>query len=161
MLELLSAKEMAEADRLAIAGGVAGLTLMENAGSAVADEVARRFPDASRVTVLCGPGNNGGDGFVAARLLRGKGYTVRLALLGEVARLPSDAAAMAKRWDGMIEALKLDLLEGADVIVDGLFGAGLARDIEATPRPDRSHQSSAIPVIAIDVPRALTARPAR
>ena len=97
MLELLTAKEMSEADRLAIAGGVPGLTLMENAGSVVADEVARRFPDAGRVTVLCGPGNNGGDGFVAARLLRDKGYTVRLALLGDVARLAGDAAAMAKR----------------------------------------------------------------
>ncbi len=147
---------MAEADRLAIAGGVAGLVLMENAGSAVADEVARRFPDVRRVTVLCGPGNNGGDGFVAARLLRDKGYTVRLGLLGEVARLPSDAATMAKRWDGTIEALKLDFLEGADVIVDGLFGAGLARDIEGDAASlIEAINQSAIPVIAIDVPSGI------
>lgn len=156
MLELLTAKEMADADRLAIAGGVPGLTLMEKAGSAVADEVARRFPDASLVTVLCGPGNNGGDGFVAARLLRDRGYTVRLGLLGEVARLPGDAAAMAKLWDGTIEALSLDLLEGAEIIVDGLFGAGLARDIEgeATNLIEAVNQS-AIPVIAIDVPSGI------
>jgi ADP-dependent NAD(P)H-hydrate dehydratase / NAD(P)H-hydrate epimerase len=156
MLELLTAKEMAEADRLAIAGGVSGLTLMENAGSVVADEVARRFPDAGRVTVLCGPGNNGGDGFVAARLLRDKGYTVRLALLGDVARLAGDAAAMAKRWDGTIEAPKPDLHEGADVIVDGLFGAGLARDVEGeAAKVIEAVNESAIPVIAIDVPSGI------
>ncbi|MGH9808148.1 MAG: NAD(P)H-hydrate epimerase, partial [Terriglobia bacterium] len=69
MLEILTAEEMGRADRLAIDGGVRGATLMENAGRAVADEVARRYPDAGTVTVLCGPGNNGGDGFVAARHL--------------------------------------------------------------------------------------------
>ncbi len=156
MLELLTAKEMAEADRLAIAGGVPGLTLMEKAGSAVADEVARRFPDARRVTVLCGPGNNGGDGFVVARLLRDKGYAVRLGLLGDVARLPDDASGMAKRWGGTIEPLNLDLLEGADIVVDGLFGAGLARDIEGeAARLIEAVNQSDIPVIAIDVPSGI------
>lgn len=156
MLELLTAKDMAEADRLAIAGGVQGLTLTENAGSAVADEVARRFPDVRRATVLCGPGNNGGDGFVAARLLQDRGYTVRLGLLGAVARLPGDAAAMAKRWDGTIEPLQLNLLEGAEIVVDGLFGAGLARDIEGeAARLIEAINASAIPVIAIDVPSGI------
>src|SRR3990172_996227 len=156
MLELLTAKEMAEADRLAIAGGVTGLALMEQAGSAVADEVARRFPDARRVTVLCGPGNNGGDGFVAARLLRDKGYAVRLGLLGDKARLPAGAAAMAELWQGTIEALELDLLASADVIVDGLFGAGLARAIEGEPASlIEAVNSSDIPVIAIDVPSGI------
>jgi len=156
MLELLTAKEMAEADRLAIAGGVTGLALMEQAGSAVADEVARRFPDARRVTVLCGPGNNGGDGFVAARLLRDKGYAVRLGLLGDKARLPAGTAAMAELWQGTIEALELDLLASADVIVDGLFGAGLARAIEGEPASlIEAVNSSDIPVIAIDVPSGI------
>ena len=156
MLELLTAKEMAEADRLAIAGGVTGLALMEQAGSAVADEVARRFPDARRVTVLCGPGNNGGDGFVAARLLRDKGYAVRLGLLGDKARLPAGAAAMAELWQGTIEALELDLLASSDVIVDGLFGAGLARAIEGEPASlIEAVNSSDIPVIAIDVPSGI------
>jgi NAD(P)H-hydrate epimerase len=156
MLELLTAKEMAEADRLAIAGGVPGIALMETAGSAVADEVARRFPDAERVTVLCGPGNNGGDGFVAARLLRDKGYAVRLGLLGEVERLSGDAAAMAKRWEGTTEAPSLDLLEGADIIVDALFGAGLARDIEGeAANLIEAVNATGIPVIAIDVPSGI------
>jgi ADP-dependent NAD(P)H-hydrate dehydratase / NAD(P)H-hydrate epimerase len=153
MLELLTAKEMGEADQLAGEAGVPGLALMEKAGGAVADEVASRFPDARRVSVLCGPGNNGGDGFVAARHLLDKGYAVRLGALGDVAKLPGDAGANAKRWQGTIEPLGLDLLEGAGVIVDGLFGAGLTRDIEGdAARIIEAVNASDIPVIAIDVP---------
>ena len=130
MLELLTSEEMGQADRLAMEGGVPGLELMENAGRAVADEVAARFPDASEVAVLCGPGNNGGDGFVAARHLLDKGYAVRLGFNGDPSRLPDDAAAMAKAWTGAIEPLSAELLSHADVVVDALFGAGLARPIE-------------------------------
>src|SRR6185437_11364683 len=126
MLELLTADEMARADTLAIAGGVAGATLMENAGRAVADEVTKRFPDQESVVVLCGPGNNGGDGFVAARHLMERGYRVRLGFDGDQGRLPKDAAAMAKRFPGRIEPLSPDILAGAGVVVDALFGAGLA-----------------------------------
>ncbi len=138
MLELLTAKEMGEADRLTIASGVPGARLMENAGRAVAEEVARRFPDAARVAVLCGPGNNGGDGFVAARHLKDKGYAVALGLLGDPAKLPADAAAMAKRWEGPVEPLSLDLLARAD--------CGRGCDLRRRPRPpsrrDRLRRSS-------------------
>ena len=130
MIELLTADEMARADTLAVAGGVAGATLMENAGRAVAEEVARRFPDAGDIAVLCGPGNNGGDGFVAARHLQERGYKVSLGFDGDEARLPADAAAMAKRNDGTRQPLDPALIAGADVVVDGLFGAGLARPVE-------------------------------
>jgi NAD(P)H-hydrate epimerase len=156
MLELLTSAEMGEADRLAIAGGVPGLTLMENAGSAVAAEIAKRFPDARRVAVLCGPGNNGGDGFVAARLLRDRGYTLRLGFKGDPASLPADAAAMAKSWSGVIEALGHELLQGSDVVVDALFGAGLARPIEgACADLIEAINASSLPVVAIDVPSGI------
>ena len=75
---------MGEADRLTIAGGTAAMELMENAGRAVADDVAKRHPPGTAVAVVAGPGNNGGDGLVAARLLRERGYPVRVLLLADV-----------------------------------------------------------------------------
>ena len=153
MLELLTAEEMGRADRLAIEGGVPGLTLMENAGRAVADEVSRRYPDARQVAVLCGPGNNGGDGFVAARHLLDRGYAVRLGFNGDPGRLPADAAENAKLWAGRTEPLGPDLIENADVVVDALFGAGLARSIEgAFAALIASVNEAGLPVIAVDVP---------
>jgi len=156
MLELLTAEEMACADRLTIEGGVPGATLMENAGRAVADEVSRRFPDAETVAVLCGPGNNGGDGFVAARHLKERGYKVRLGFNGDPARLPADAAAMAERWGEARQKLSSDLLSGGDVVVDALFGASLARPIEGAFAEliDRVNASD-LPVVAIDVPSGI------
>jgi ADP-dependent NAD(P)H-hydrate dehydratase / NAD(P)H-hydrate epimerase len=153
MLELLTAEEMGRADRLAMAGGVPGATLMENAGRAVADEVARRYPDIETVAVLCGPGNNGGDGFVAARHLEQRGYKVRLGFDGDAARLPEDAAAMAKRFTGRRVPLHPNILSGADVVVDALFGAGLARPIDGKlAQLVDGVNASGLPVIAVDVP---------
>ena len=153
MFELLTAEQMGRADRLAMAAGVPGATLMENAGRAVAAEVARRFPDLETVVVLCGPGNNGGDGFVAARHLEQRGYKVRLGFDGDPARLPDDAAAMAERFSGRRVPLHPNILSGADVVVDALFGAGLARPIEGRlAQLVDSVNASGIPVIAVDVP---------
>jgi len=156
MFELLTSKEMGAADRLATEGGVPGLVLMENAGRGVADEVARRFPDAGTVAVLCGPGNNGGDGFVAARLLREKGYAVRLGFDGDVERLPPDAAAMAKLWTGAVAPVSEALFAEADVVVDALFGAGLARPIEGKLAGlIEVLNGSGLPVVAVDVPSGI------
>ena len=102
MIELLTNAEMAQADRLTIAAGIPGLDLMENAGRAVADAVMARHPPGSLVTVVAGPGNNGGDGFVAARLLAGRGYRVRLLLLGDPARLAGDAAAAVLKFSDAV-----------------------------------------------------------
>src|SRR3984893_13519306 len=100
MIELLTIGEMAEADRLTIAGGIAALELVENAGRAVAECVASRQPPATRIAVVAGPGNNGGDGFVAARILAERGYRVRILLVGHLERLKGDAALAAQRWQG-------------------------------------------------------------
>ena len=138
MIELLSTAEMAEADRLAIAGGTAGIVLMENAGRAVAERVAANHRLGASVVVVAGPGNNGGDGFVAARLLAERGYAVRLLLVGPRDRLKGDAALAAERFTGAVEAAAPERLSIAGkppaAIVDALFGAGLDRPVEGLAR---------------------------
>src|SRR5215469_13224459 len=94
---LLTPAEMSRADDAAMAAGIAGVKLMENAGRAVADTVMARWSPC-RVLVLCGPGNNGGDGFVAARHLAAAAWPVRLALLGPREKLTGDAAHHAALW---------------------------------------------------------------
>ena len=155
--ELLTTQEMARADRLAIDGGVAGTELMETAGAAVTSECVRLLGRANgRVAVLCGPGNNGGDGFVAARLLTERGYEVTLGLLGNKESLRGDAATMFMKWHGETRKLHSEILTGADVVIDALFGAGLSRPLDgaAASVVDRINQSG-LPVLAVDVPSGL------
>jgi ADP-dependent NAD(P)H-hydrate dehydratase / NAD(P)H-hydrate epimerase len=149
---LLSPQQMGEADRLTIAGGVPGTVLMENAGRAVADAVSRRWSRRPAL-VLCGPGNNGGDGFVAARILAERGWPVRLALLGERAALQGDAAAAAASWQGPVETLGAASLQGAALVIDALFGAGLARPIEGEAAAViEALGVRRLAVVAVDVP---------
>ncbi len=156
MLELLTTAEMGEADRLTIAGGIPGMILMEAAGRAVAQEVVWRWPDAAHVAVLCGPGNNGGDGFVAARHLKAQGFSVSLALLGARDRLTGDAAAMAERWDGEVAPLTAQAADGASVVIDALFGAGLTRPLEgAAADLVETVTANGQPVVAVDVPSGI------
>src|SRR5450631_3232057 len=115
MIELLTTAEMAQADGLTIAAGAAGIDLMENAGRAVADAVAARHAAAVPMVVVAGPGNNGGDGLVAARVLRERGHAVRLLLAGDAGRLKGDAALAAGRWNGPLEAASPAGVAGAGV----------------------------------------------
>jgi hydroxyethylthiazole kinase-like uncharacterized protein yjeF len=157
MIELLTTTEMAEADRLTIAAGTSGLALMERAGRAVADAVVRVVtPIAPLVVVVAGPGNNGGDGFVCARVLSERGYQVRVALLGDRASLKGDAAAAADRWPGPAEQATPASLKGAGVIVDALFGAGLARPIEGPAAAMIAAINAAnVRVVAVDLPSGI------
>ncbi len=156
MIEILTNAEMAQADRLTIAGGVAGLTLMENAGSAVAETVAARLPIGSRVAVLAGPGNNGGDGFVAARQLAKRGYAATILLVGALEQLKGDAAASAKAWNGPIAAAVPAGLAGADIVVDALFGAGLDRPVDGVARAMiEAVNAQGAPVVAVDLPSGI------
>jgi hydroxyethylthiazole kinase-like uncharacterized protein yjeF len=161
MHELLTAAEMAEADRLAIAAGIPGMTLMEAAGRAVAEAAAELAPEGP-VLVLAGPGNNGGDGFIAARRLAAAGRPVSVALLGAVGRLKGDAAIARDRWPGPVVAAAPPLPPAA-LIVDALFGAGLDRPVQGTAAAlVEAMNASGTPVLAVDVPSGLhddTGRP--
>lgn len=161
-LSLLTPEEMATADALAIAGGTPGIALMDNAGYAVADDVCSRFRQGARVAVVCGPGNNGGDGFVAARVLAERGFVVRLGLLGARAGLTGDAALAAARWRRAMESATPALLTDAVVIVDALFGAGLARPLagpaaELVEAINRAGAAGA-QVVAVDLPSGVDGR---
>ncbi len=152
-LELLTTAEMAEADRVAVASGMPSLTLMENAGRAVADEAAKMVKSGGAIAVLCGPGNNGGDGFVAARLLAERGYRVAVMLLVDRASLHDDAAIMAQRWTGAVEVASLAPLRSVDLIIDALFGAGLKRDIDGAYRGlIVGINGLGRPILAVDMP---------
>src|SRR5580704_8230739 len=156
MIELLSNIEMGQADRLTIGGGVAGIALMENAGKAVADAVAACFSPERRVVVVAGPGNNGGDGFVAARLLAARGYNVKMFLVGEPGALKGDAALAAKKWNGAVAPAEPGVVNSADIIVDALFGAGLDRPVEGLARAMiDAMNAQAAPVVAVDLPSGI------
>jgi len=156
MIELLSNAEMAEADQLTIKGGVAGIHLMEQAGRAVADAVLAVYPSNSTVVVVAGPGNNGGDGFIAARVLAERGYDVRVLLVGDPSRLRGDAALAAKRWSGPLIAAQPDGLAGRQVVIDALFGAGLDRPVEGLARSMvEAMNAQHAPVVAVDLPSGI------
>ena len=154
--ELLTTAEMAAADKAAPQLGVSGLELMENAGRGVADIAGTMLADGSRVVVLCGPGNNGGDGYVAARHLSRRGFTVDVVALGDHSRLQGDAADMAGRWDGAVHDFEPNIVETADLIIDAVFGAGLTRAPDGVAADMiRAVNAGVAPVLAVDVPSGL------
>ena len=148
--EILTVDQMAAADRAAIRSGTPGIVLMENAGRAVAEAVHSRTPDGA-VVVLVGPGNNGGDGFVAARHLARYGRDVRLALFGAGAALAGDAARAAARWTGGIQTWDPALIDGAATVVDAVFGAGLSRPLPASV-VSMFDAARDLPCLAVDLP---------
>ncbi len=158
LLELLTPKEMAEADRLAAQGGVASFDLMRAAGAAVAD-AAMDMAEEGDILVLAGPGNNGGDGFVAAALLRAAGRNVRVALLGQREALKGDAALAAAGYGGAVERLGPGSNFSADLIIDALFGAGLDRPLTGeAARAVESVNSGGRSVLSVDLPSGIDGR---
>jgi ADP-dependent NAD(P)H-hydrate dehydratase / NAD(P)H-hydrate epimerase len=158
MLELLTTAEMAEADRLTIAGGTAGIALMENAGRAVADAACRMLQGRD-VLVVAGRGNNGGDGFVAARVLAERGHKVRVNFVGDRGRLKGDAAQAAQRWAVPVEQARPEAITGRDLVIDALFGAGLDRPVDDLPRAMiEAMNASATAIVATDLPSGINGR---
>jgi len=159
--EILSVAQSYEADRYAAAHGVASLTLMENAGRAAADVICKRWTPRP-TSVLCGPGNNGGDGYVVARHLKERGWDVSIEALVEPSHLEGDAAEMAKRWTGGTLPLEPGRSSAA-LYVDALFGAGLSRPLDGEAKRFAQWSRNFSPsIVAIDVPSGLhgdTAKP--
>ncbi len=148
--ELLDPVEMGRADEAAIKGGMPGIELMENAGRAVARAVRRRFVPC-RTLVLAGPGNNGGDGYVAARHLSASGWPVALAALAPP-RPGSDAALAAASWHGPEVAFSAATAARAELVIDAVFGAGLSRPVDGgVAEVLRTAQH----VVAVDIPSGL------
>ena len=160
--ELLTTAQMAEADRLTIRSGVKGVALMEAAGRAVADRAGHliRRRGGTKIEVLCGPGNNGGDGYVAAHALLEMGFDVEARTLGDPRALKGDAAWAFELWNRDASPLDLFDIEQADLVIDALFGAGLARDLDGAARSlvervNAWRRARGGRVLAVDVPSGL------
>lgn len=153
--ELLTVAQMYAADEAAVAGGATADALMEAAGNSVVTEIRRRWAS-RRTIVLCGPGNNGGDGFVIARLLGDAGWPVTVALLGDRAGLKGEARTNADRWTGTVLPLSADVLKEAELCVDALFGAGLSKPLDGAVLQAVTRVSEMdIPVVAVDMPSGI------
>ncbi|MEX0970888.1 MAG: NAD(P)H-hydrate dehydratase [Paracoccaceae bacterium] len=168
MTKLLTAAQMRAIEQAAIAAGVVtGLELMERAGQGVVAAVLEEWPEMAltshRAVVLCGPGNNGGDGFVVARLLAARGWRVEVFLYGDPAKLPPDAQVNCARWQAMGVVGHLNdaprLAHQADLFVDALFGTGLGRPLEGAAlnwvAARASDQGSRAKTVAVDIPSGL------
>ena len=156
---LLSPDDMAAVDSDAAASGIDSYGLMEKAGQAVAASALRHFPEALRYVVLCGPGNNGGDGYVAARALRDSGAEVGLFHVGDPRRLKGDAARAFADCPIEGEAIQGYAPRPGDVVIDAIFGAGLSRQVpdEVAAVVARIAEAD-VPVLAVDLPSGVDGR---
>jgi NAD(P)H-hydrate epimerase len=156
MHELLSCAEMRQAEGLAIAEGLSGIELMERAGAAAAGAAAAMAAPGRAILVLCGPGNNGGDGFVAARLLAEAGWRVETVLLGERARLRGDAETALARHGAPVTDAAAAEPNRFGIVVDALFGAGLNRDLDGAAAALIARTNRAgVPVLSVDLPSGI------
>lgn len=165
-MDVLSVAQSYQADQGASAAKIPSLRLMEAAGEAIANAIQLRW-DKREVLILAGPGNNGGDGFVVARLLKAAKWPVKVYLLGEKAKLEGDAAANAKRWRSKVEPLQAALerlVDPADdvLVIDALFGAGLSKPLGGAAKTIaellyiRREEGHAPTVVAVDMPSGVS-----
>lgn len=162
-MKILSAAEMRQTDKVTSGRfGVPSLTLMENAGTAVADFALSRYPSANRIGVICGKGNNGGDGFVAARKLGEAGKELRLLLLSDPAELRGDAAEMfrklanrpviARSGDELKTAQARHVFE-SDLLLDAILGTGFRPPVTGLyAQAIEAMNAASVPVLAVDIP---------
>ena len=158
---LLTPTEMAQADRLAAAAVPGGsFRLMRSAGEAIAAELLARYADAHAFDILCGPGNNGGDGYVVARILAEAGCTVRVRALGTP--VSGDAALAASQWRGATQPLAGFVPTPGAVVVDALFGAGLTRPLEgAAAVAVVACRAAGVRVVSVDLPSGVSGESGR
>ena len=151
-MEVLTTAEMDRADRLTIAAGTPGFALMLSAGQAVAAS-AVDLAEGGPVIVVCGPGNNGGDGFVAAAELAAQGRDVSVILMCDREALQGDAASAARGWKYPILPFNPQAIGKPALIIDALFGAGLSRSVEGEAyEMIAAINASGVPVLAVDLP---------
>jgi hydroxyethylthiazole kinase-like uncharacterized protein yjeF len=151
-MEILTSEEMERADRLAIAAGTPGFALMLSAGQAVA-EAATDLVEEGSILVVAGPGNNGGDGFVAAAELVAQGRDVSIILMCERDHLQGDAASAARGWKYPVLPFNPQAIGKPALIIDALFGAGLSRAVDGDPRDMiEAINANGAPVLSIDLP---------
>jgi NAD(P)H-hydrate epimerase len=154
--EIFTADEVRRGDALAVAAGTSSIDLMERAGAAVAAAADSLRAGPGPVLVLCGPGNNGGDGLVAARLLAQAGQAVELALIGNRDRLSPDARRAAEGWGERLWTLNEVNWPEAALVIDALFGIGLARPVEGEARAAiEAINAAESPVLAVDLPSGI------
>lgn len=154
-LEVLSSEQSRIADSKTIAGGIKSENLMESAGSCVVEEILSHFKKC-KTLILAGPGNNGGDGFVIARLLQENGWDVEVALVCDRKKLKGDAALMAEKYEGKINGFSAETLQDCGLVVDALFGTGLTKPIKGEiAEIIKSVTARKLPVVSVDMPSGI------
>src|SRR3569833_2223014 len=154
-MEVLTNAEMQRADQLSIAAGTPGFKLMLSAGQAVA-EAANALVEEGPILIVAGPGNNGGDGFVAAAELAAQGREVSVILMCERDQLQGDAASAARGWKHPVLPFNPQAIGRPALIIDALFGAGLSRPVDGEAREMiEAINGNGAPVLAVDLPSGI------